>query len=238
VEDVELTSAARGRLVRDLVFAYLLSWAVGIAYGFVIRRSTTWDSGSAWERSMLAWFHMPLPGWLDRIVLLMPYTGTNLTILPATLAIGWWLWKRKHMGLVAVQLLVVTMGSLSLNPTMKYLLGRDRPDLFPRRGIYNWASYPSGHAILTIALFFTVAMMLHRARGWRWPFFVAALIFLANSFSRLYLAVHWPTDLVGGMLIGIAWLVGTWRAFSRHRERVGDEIRAVSPAPDLAVAQN
>ena len=238
MEDAELTPSARRRLVRDILFAYLLAWAVGIAYGLILRASTTWDTGSAWERDTLRWFHMTLPGWLDKIVLSMPLTGTNLTILPATIAIGWWLWKRKHMGLVAIQLLVVTVGSLSLNPTMKYLLGRDRPDLFPRRGIYNWASYPSGHAILTIALYFTVAMLLYRARGWRWPFFAAAAIFLGNSFSRIYLAVHWPTDLVGGMLIGIAWFVGTWRAFSRHREQVRGEIDTVATRPDLAVAQN
>ena len=234
----ESARSARRRLVRDLVLAYLLAWGVGICYGLVIRATSTWDAGSHWERDTLQWFHFTLPGWLDKIVLAMPFTGTNLTILPATIAIGWWLWKRKHMGLVAIQLLVVTAGSLSLNPTMKYLLGRDRPDLFPRRGMYNWASYPSGHLILTTALYFTVAMMLHRGRGWRWPFLVAALVFLANAFSRLYLAVHWPTDLVGGTLIGLTWLVGTWRAFSRHRERVGDEIGAVSTPPDLAVAQN
>jgi membrane-associated phospholipid phosphatase len=238
VEDAELTPSARRRLVRDLVVAYLLAWAVGIGYGLIVRTSTTWDTGSAWERDVLRWFHMSLPGWLDGVVLDMPYTGTNLTILPATIAIGWWLWKRKHMGLVAIQLLVVTTGSLSLNPTMKYLLGRDRPDLFPRRGIYNWASYPSGHAILTIALYFTVALLLYRARGWRWPFFAAALIFLANSYSRLYLAVHWPTDLLGGMFIGIAWLLGTWRAFSRHRERVRGEVGAIATSPDLAIVQN
>ena len=166
---------------------------------------------------MLRWFHdWTLPPWLDAVVLQIPLTGTNLTILPLTLAIGWWLWKRKRVGIIALHLLVVTTGSLSLNPTMKYLLGRDRPDLFPRRGMYNWASYPSGHAILTIALYMTVALLLYRTRGWRWPFLVAVAVFLANAYSRLYLAVHWPTDLVGGLLIGTVWLIGTWRAFSRH----------------------
>ena len=215
---VESRSTSAGRvLARDLVIAYVAAWAVGILYGMLIRASSAWNEGAEWERTTLRWFHAwTLPSWLDAIVLQVPLTGTNLTILPLTLAVGWWLWKRKQRGIIALQLLVVTAGSLSLNPTMKYLLGRDRPDLFPRRGMYNWASYPSGHAILTIAIYFTVALLLYRLRGWRWPFAFAALVFLANAYSRLYLAVHWPTDLVGGLLIGLVWLAGTWRGFSRH----------------------
>jgi undecaprenyl-diphosphatase len=214
--DAPRTSTGR-ILARNLFVAYVAAWATGILYGLFIRATSTWDEGAAWERDMLRWFHaQSLPSWLDSVVLQVPLTGTNLTILPLTLVIGWWLWKRKRRGIIALQLLVVTAGSLSLNPTMKYLLGRDRPDLFPRRGMYNWASYPSGHAILTTALYFTIALLLYRSRGWRWPFPVAALIFLANAYSRLYLAVHWPTDLVGGLFIGLVWLTGTWRAFSRH----------------------
>jgi len=204
-------------LVRHLVFAYVSAWAVGVVYGMLLRAFSTWDEGARWERDLLRWFHaQSLPNWLDAVVLQVPLTGTNLTILPLTLVVGWWLWKRKQRGIIALQLLVVTTGSLSLNPTMKYLLGRDRPDLFPRRGMYNWASYPSGHVILTTALYFTIALLLYRSRGWRWPFGFAALVFLSNSYSRLYLGVHWPTDLVGGLLIGLVWLFGTWRAFSSH----------------------
>jgi membrane-associated phospholipid phosphatase len=204
-------------LWRDVGYAYLGAWIVGVLFGLALRASSTWNRGAEWERDMLGWFHsLTLAPWLDAVVLQIPLTGTNLTILPVTLVVGWWLWKRKRLGIIAAQLLVVTVGSLSLNPTMKYMLGRDRPDLFPLRGIYNWASYPSGHSILTVALYFTIALLLYRRHGWWWPFVVAALVCVANAYSRLYLAVHWPTDILGGLLIGLVWLVGTWRAFSRH----------------------
>ncbi|HEV7991945.1 MAG TPA: phosphatase PAP2 family protein [Gemmatimonadaceae bacterium] len=235
---VGTTRHATRRLAIDLLLAYLSAWIIGTAFGYAIRKAGIWDAGTPWERALLRWFHaQSLPAWLDAVVLQVPLTGTNLTILPAIIVIGWWLWKRARRPIDALHLFVVSIGSLSLNPTMKYMLDRDRPDLFPRRGMYNWASYPSGHSILTIALYVTVALMLHRERGWRWPFAVAALVFLANAYSRLYLAVHWPTDIVGGLLIGVVWLIGTWRAFALYRQRVARNERLATAPLKLAAAQ-
>jgi undecaprenyl-diphosphatase len=181
-----------------------------------------WE-GAEWERILLRWLHAhELPGWADQVMLKVTYAGTNLIILPLLLPLALWLWKEKNKVVTAVHLVVVALGSLSLNPSMKYLFGRDRPDLFPLRGMYQWASYPSGHAILTVALYFTIALQLRFARGWRWPFVVAAAIVLITCYSRLYLGVHWPTDLIGGLLIGAVWLAGTWRAFTRYHRRTAE----------------
>ena len=202
-----------------MLAAYVASWAIGIGFGYGLKGTQAWDHGARWEIGMLRAFHHALPDWLDLAMRGSVYLGTNLVILPAMVALGLWLWRVRGEPLIAVHLLVVCIGSLTMNGSMKSLLNRDRPTLFPQRGLYAWASYPSGHIILTTALYFTAALMLRRAFGWRWPFVVAGLMVVLTCYSRLYLSVHWPTDLVGGMLIGVVWLVGSWKAFTSFDAR-------------------
>ncbi len=213
-------SRAHWRLALEVGAAYVASWLVGIVFGLALSRTPGWRGGAAWEQAVLRWLHEhPLPFLLDRLMLVMPYFGTNATMLPAIIVVGLVLWRRYKQPLIAIQLLVVSIGSLSLNPTMKHLLDRPRPAMYPLRGMWTWASYPSGHLILTTALYFTLSMMLRDARGWRWPFAASVVIIALTAYSRVYLAVHWPTDLIGGLLIGVTWLVGTWTAFADCRGR-------------------
>jgi undecaprenyl-diphosphatase len=102
-----------------------------------------------------------------------------------------------------------------MNAILKDVFNRPRPDLWPHRGQFAWTSYPSGHAIVGVAIYFTVARMLLRERGWRWPFLVAFLQLGVTLYSRVYLGVHWPTDVIGGILLGLAWLISLEIAFSR-----------------------
>ncbi len=205
------------RLIVGVGVGYLAAWAIGVGFGLVLQGMGIWQGGAAWEHSMLAWIHdRPLPPFLDSLMLAVVYAGTNLTLLPLILVVGFVLWRRYHARLVAIQLIVVALGSLSLNPTMKHLLARPRPPLYPMRGMWTWEAYPSGHLILTPALYFTISLMLYRKYGWRWPFVVTVAVMATTAYSRLYLAVHWPTDLVGGLLIGITWLVMSWRAFHTY----------------------
>ena len=208
---------ARRRLALELILAFTAASAVGNLFGFVLDRTSGWVGGAPWERGMLQWFHAHrLPATLDAFMIVIPYSGTNLTVLPALLLAALLLWRRGHRTVAAFQLIVVAVGSLLLNATLKYQHGRNRPDLFPARGWYSWSSYPSGHAIAVTSIFFTAALLLRREKGWRWPIAAAALVVLSNCVSRLYLQVHWPTDLIGGVLTGAVWLAGTWIAFRRY----------------------
>jgi undecaprenyl-diphosphatase len=162
-----------------------------------------------------------VPDLFDWAMLALPWLGTNLTVLPIIVAFALWLWRRKQRGELALQLVIVSLGSLIMNAVLKDLFNRPRPELWEHRGQFAWASYPSGHAIVCTSVYFTIALMLYRERQWRWPFVVAGTLAAVVLYSRLYLGVHWPTDVLGGLAIGVVWLMATQYAFApfRHRRR-------------------
>ena len=172
-----------------------------------------WRVGLPWERALLLSLDRTVPLVFDWVMLSLPWLGTNLTLFPIVAAFSLWVWRRKGRGDLALQLMITVIGSLVMNAILKDVFSRPRPELWPHRGQFAWTSYPSGHAIVGVAVYFTVARLLHRERGWRWPYVVSALMLAVNLYSRMYLGVHWPTDVVGGILLGLSWLVAVEVAF-------------------------
>jgi membrane-associated phospholipid phosphatase len=202
---------------------YAMAFLVGMALARWLHTYGDWHDGLAWERALLRAAHVDLPQWLDTLMVAMPWLGTNITLLPLAIATVLWLVIREKRIHEAVYLAVVQIGSNSLNPAVKFLYERQRPDIIPRRGWYDWAAYPSGHAIASIAVLTTLAIILDRVKGWRWPAYVIAPLLVVSLFSRVYLGVHWPTDVIGGVLMGLTWLGFTYFAF---REDGGRSSRA------------
>jgi undecaprenyl-diphosphatase len=203
---------------------FAISFGVGVASAEYTRSLGNWNHGLPWERALMYRVHTPLPGWLDTIMMICPWFGTNISLIPAVALIVWWLWKKQNSPNDAVRLGVVQIGSYLLNPSLKALFDRARPDMFVRRGWYGWSSYPSGHAIASVSVLLTLAIVLHRVKGWLWPYAITALIMFASAYSRVYLAVHWPTDVIAGALVGVVWLLVTSFAFR------GEGIRAEVPS--------
>jgi len=199
------------------VAGLVLSTAAGVVYALRLEATGDWRIGLPWERAMMLWIDRGVPVAFDWLMLGLPWLGTNLTLLPTIALVSFWLWRKKGRGELALQLIIVSLGSLIVNAALKDAFDRPRPELWEHRGQYAWSSYPSGHAIVCVSVFFTIALMLFRERRWRWPFAAATTLMVVVLYSRLYLGVHWPTDVVGGVLIGLVWLATTQYAFAPFR---------------------
>jgi undecaprenyl-diphosphatase len=178
-----------------------------------LQQAGDWHQGLPWEHALLAALPRDFPPLVDAAFLLLPWLGTNITLMPFVLGTALWLARSGRRDL-AVHLAVVQVGSWALNMTLKALFDRTRPSLWEKRGQFAMASYPSGHAIATVAVLVTVAYLLYRERGWRWPVVLVALLGAVSLYSRLYLGVHWPSDVLAGVLVGAIWLYATVRAFA------------------------
>jgi undecaprenyl-diphosphatase len=217
-----------------IIAGYCLSYLAGMAVARWLHAYGDWNDGLAWERAVMRAVDIDLPAWLDTVVLFMPWLGTNITLLPTTILVLLWLVLKEKRLHDAVYLGVVQIGSNSLNPAVKFLYDRSRPDIIPRRGWYDWAAYPSGHAIASIAVLVTLAIVLYRVKGWRWPAYLLIPLLAISLYSRVYLGVHWPTDVLGGLFMGGTWLAFTYFAFREDRRRSGRPVAAEERSPVTA----
>lgn len=132
----------------------------------------------------------------------------------AVLAVPGWLLLRRAGHPLARALPALVAGGFLLNVLTKWLVDRPRPRL-------TQYGFPSGHA-LGAAIFFGaliyVLWTVPLSRGWRWTGTLASsLLIAAVAYSRLYLKVHWASDVAGGLAGGAAWLLLVLIAIDRWR---------------------
>lgn len=125
------------------------------------------------------------------------------------------------------------IGGAVFSSVFKDLYDRPRPDLVPHDVLVSSASFPSGHTMLATVVYLTLATMLARVTRRRrlklYYFVVAGLVAVSVGVSRVYLGVHWPTDVIAGWAAGTAWALGVW-LLARVLERRG----TIEPEADEA----
>lgn len=114
----------------------------------------------------------------------------------------------------AGMLLVATLGGTLISEALKEVFGRARPDLVAHVVETTSMSFPSGHAMLSAATYLTLGAFLAHAQEKRrlrsYIIGAAILITLLVGASRVYLGVHWPTDVLAGWCLGAAWAIVCW----------------------------
>ncbi len=97
---------------------------------------------------------------------------------------------------------------------LKHLIARERPPLVSPLVHSETHSFPSGHVMLAVVLYFALAILItrhvthFRVRAFVW--WAAVALSLAIAFTRTYLGIHWPSDVVAGLLAGIGWTALWW----------------------------
>ena len=135
--------------------------------------------------------------------------------------VGFLLMDRKtHAG---VLVLVATVGGQLLSTTLKGLYDRPRPDVVPHLMHAAPGSFPSGHSLLAAVTYLTLgalmARMVTRPRLKIFVVFVAITITALVGVSRVYLGVHYPTDVFAGWAAGLVWAILCWEAARRLQRR-------------------
>ena len=119
-------------------------------------------------------------------------------------------------------LLIVVAGSLLFNQLLKAGFNRPRPDLVPHGMVVYQASFPSGHAMLAASIYLTLGTLLARMQKQRFQAVLimgtAILVTVLVGISRVYLAVHWPSDVLAGWVAGSIWATACWLALSQLRQ--------------------
>ena len=131
--------------------------------------------------------------------------GGSTWLIPLTLAVAAWLAVRGDRRRASA-LLIVAFGGRLLVEASKWAFDRARPDLIEHPVVVHSLSFPSGHAgnstIVYLALALIVAPLFTRLR---WPLASAAALATLIGLTRPILGVHWPTDVLAGWALGVAW---------------------------------
>lgn len=150
------------------------------------------------------------PSWLASAIAELSALGSTAVSTSVVVVVGLFLLitrRRRHALLVAACGIGTGVAILLL----KGIVGRDRPDIIAKLELVGGYSFPSGHTFMASAIYpllaFLVADLVDERRSKVFVFGVAALIMLIVGFSRVYLGVHYPTDVLAGWGFGLAWAI-------------------------------
>lgn len=154
----------------------------------------------------------------DEIVMaLTDLAGPIFIPIVAVILIGYFIWiKEAYNGLYVA---LTLGGTFLVNTLLKLYYQRSRPDLWELLVEERSFSFPSGHAMISMALALTLIVLVFHSY-WRLPALLLGLAYvLGIGFSRLYLGVHYPTDILAGWLVSLVWVGVVTRIMMRRNER-------------------
>ena len=182
--------------------------SIVLALGVFLARYLLWKWLLPIEKTILLFCKDHAKPYLTSSMIVMTFLAQGQVTIPLLIFIGGLL-IYGHKSAAALVLVMNLSGSWLLNGIFKSFFRRQRPDLWASPDRPMDYSYPSGHSMSAISFYGLLA--IYFTRFFAIPILVtaaiASLISLLVGFSRVYLGVHWPTDVLSGWLAGLIWLI-------------------------------
>jgi undecaprenyl-diphosphatase len=175
------------------------------------------------------------PKWLHEAGRDITALGGVLVLSLVTFGVaGYLLMIRKYHAMWLV--LIATFSGLVVSTLLKYAVSRDRPEIVPHLSHVYTSSFPSGHSMLSAVVYLTLGSLLARlVPQWKLKMYFIGLA-LAITFlvgvSRVYMGVHYPTDVLAGWTAGLVWAILCWLV-ARRLQRRGHVEKDIEPPQDL-----
>lgn len=158
-----------------------------------------------YDRSIMMWLHgHESPGLTTTMSAATELGGLVVVPIIAVAWAGllWWRGRRRDAALLAA----AVIGSTLINSVLKAVFQRDRPNFWEHLVVESSYSFPSGHAMASMSLAAALVVIAWSSR-WRWPAIVLGAVYvLVVGVSRMYLGVHFPSDILAGWCVAVLWL--------------------------------
>ncbi len=211
-------------------------------WGFIeLAETATSGTNHQIDTTILLWFRTPTdltdpigPTWVEEAARDITALGSVTVLTLATAAaVGFLFIQGQHRA--AAFLATAVLGGVLISFSLKELIDRPRPSLVPHGTRVYSQSFPSGHASMSAIAFLTIGALVTRShtakalntatqvarstshlRATKWYIMgIAVLLTLLVGTSRVYLGVHWPSDVLAGWILGAAWAAVCWLLFRK-----------------------
>jgi len=174
------------------------------------------------------------PSWLPKVAADVTALGGGV-ILTIVVLLATGLLAVQRLWLSAAATLAASISGGLVVSLVKTEVARPRPDLVDHLVQVSNMSFPSGHSANSAIVYLTLAGLASQvtvsAAARRYILVMAILMVGAIGCSRVYLGVHWPSDVLAGWSFGTLWALGWWLATARAREAIGGERHAFGTPP-------
>ena len=209
-----------------------------ITFAYMVRRVFFLQNNS-FDQGVFDYLQQYVNPTTNKFMLFVTHFGSHKVLIPAFLSlIAYFLFIKKHRW-YSIKVPAIGLSSLALMFILKNLFNRDRP-LIPLLESVNGLSFPSGHALMSMTFYGLLVYITYQSvqnKTAKWTIITLLLLFiLLIGFSRIYLKVHYTSDVLAGFAMGWLWIVISLKAIRQLEKKSRKEIDPVvqqAPAAEI-----